>query len=290
MLSGFTLVRNAVSLDYPIVPAIRSILAICDEVVVNVGQSPDGTRGLVAGLGDPRVRILDSVWDFSRGSAMLAEETNRVMRACRGRWGVYIQADEVLHETGAARLQEGVRAWDGDPRVEGLLVDYRHFYGDFDTVATNRHWYRREVRCVRLDRDIRSYQDAQGFRVGPGQRRVRARATGAQMFHYGWARAPQSLAHKLAVSQEIFRDAGGAGGAGAGRPAAELAWTPLLRRFDGTHPRVAQPWVDARRQVPPPVSRGGGGFRLAHLRLYASDWIERLTGARVFEYRNYVEV
>jgi len=107
------------------------------------------------------------------------------------------------------------------------------------------------------------------------------------MFHYGWARAPQSLAHKLAVSQEIFHDAGGAG---AGRPAAELAWTPLLRRFDGTHPRVAQPWVDARRQVPPPVSRGGGGFRLAHLRLYASDWIERLTGARVFEYRNYVEV
>src|SRR5213078_2229044 len=131
MLSGFTLVRNAVSLDYPIVPAIRSILAICDEVVVNVGQSPDGTRELVAGVGDARVRILDSVWDFSRGSAMLAEETNRVMRACRGRWGVYIQADEVLHETGAARLQEGVRAWDGDPRVEGLLVDYRHFYGDF---------------------------------------------------------------------------------------------------------------------------------------------------------------
>src|SRR5438067_5874056 len=290
MLSGFTIVRNAVSLDYPIVPALRSILEICDEVIVNVGQSADGTRDLVAAVDDPRVRIIDSVWDFSRGSGVLALETERAMRACRGTWGLYIQADEVLHETGAAILQERVQACGTDPRVEGLLVDYRHFYGDFDTVATNRHWYRREVRCVRLDRDIRSYQDAQGFRVGPGQRRVRARATGAQMFHYGWARAPQSLAHKLAVSQEIFRDAGGAGGAGAGRPAAELAWTPLLRRFDGTHPRAAQPWVDARRQVPPPVSRGGGGFRLAHLRLYASDWIERLTGARVFEYRHYVEV
>jgi len=31
-------------------------------------------------------------------------------------------------------------------------------------------------------------------------------------------------------------------------------------------------------------------FKLAHLRLYLSDWIERLTGARLFEYRNYVEV
>ena len=38
MLSGFTIVRNAISLDYPILPAMRSILGNCDEVVVNVGQ------------------------------------------------------------------------------------------------------------------------------------------------------------------------------------------------------------------------------------------------------------
>ncbi|OLC69028.1 MAG: hypothetical protein AUH78_25000 [Gemmatimonadetes bacterium 13_1_40CM_4_69_8] len=289
MLSGFTIVRNAVSLDYPIVPAIRSILEICDEVIVNVGQSADGTRDLVAAVRDPRVRIIDSVWDFSRGSGVLAQETERAMRACRGAWGLYIQADEVLHETGAAILQERVRACDGDLRVEGLLVDYRHFYGDFDTVATNRHWYRREVRCVRLDRGICSYQDAQGFRVGSGLRRVRARATGAQMFHYGWARAPQSLTHKLVVSKEIFTEA-----ARQLERRAEsrrgLEWTPLLRRFDGPHPRVAQEWIAARRRVASAPSVAPPRFRLEHLRLYASDWIERLTGARVFEYRNYVEV
>ena len=38
MLSGFTIVRNAVRLDYQIVPAVRSILDLCDEVVVNVGK------------------------------------------------------------------------------------------------------------------------------------------------------------------------------------------------------------------------------------------------------------
>src|SRR5438128_1933432 len=209
MLSGFTIVRNAVSLDYPIVPALRSILAICDEVVVNVGRSSDGTRDLVAGLGDPRVRVIDTVWDFSRGSGVLAQETERAMRACRGTWGLYIQADEVLHETGAAILQERLQAWDGEPRVEGLLVDYRHFYGDFDTVATNRHWYRREVRCVRLDRDI--------------------------------------------------------------------------------HPRVAQEWIAARRHLHGDAI-GPRRFRLSDLRYYVSDWIEQLTGVRVFEYRNYVEV
>src|SRR3989442_3600290 len=83
MLSAFTIVRNAVELDYPIVPAIRSILDVCDEVVVNVGTSEDETRELVAGIGDPRVRILDAQWDFSRGSAALAVATNRAMAACR---------------------------------------------------------------------------------------------------------------------------------------------------------------------------------------------------------------
>lgn len=288
MISGFTIVRNAVRLDYPIVPAIRSILDVCDEVVVNVGQSDDGTRELVAAIGDARVRILDTVWDFSRGSGTLAVETDRAMAACRGTWGVYIQADEVLHESGATALRERLAEWDGDSRVEGLLVDYLHFYGDFDTIATDRHWYRREVRVVRLGRDIRSYQDAQGFRVGAALRRVRARPTGARMFHYGWARAPQSKREKLVVSKEIFREQHDRMAAWAEQES--LYWTPLLRRFTGAHPFAAQAWVASRRAASAGRAVGPRRLRLAHVRLYLSDWIERLTGARLFEYRNYVEV
>ncbi|HLB81577.1 MAG TPA: hypothetical protein VJJ54_00680 [Gemmatimonadales bacterium] len=288
MVSGFTIVRNAVKLDYPIVPAIRSILDICDEVVVNVGRSDDETRELVAGIGDPRVRILDSVWDFARGGGTLSFETNRAMAACGGAWGVYIQADEVLHESGAALIRERLRQWDGDARVEGLLVEYLHFYGDFDTVATDRHWYRREVRVVRLGREVHSFQDAQGFRVGTGDRRVRARITGARMFHYGWARPHESVRQKVVASQEIFTDAVDR----LKRRAAQqgLDWTPLLRRFGEGHPRVAQPWIAARRAAWAGATVGPRRLRLAHLRLYLSDWIERLTGRRPFEYRNYVEV
>jgi hypothetical protein len=289
VVSGFTIVRNAVKLDYPIVPAIRSILDICDEVVVNVGRSDDETRDLVAGIGDPRVRILDSVWDFARGGGTLAFETNRVMAACAGTWGVYIQADEVLHESGATLIRERMCQCDGEPRVEGLLVDYLHFYGDFDTVATDRHWYRREVRVVRLGGDVHSYQDAQGFRVGAGERRVRARATGARMFHYGWARPQESVREKLVASQEIFTEAVDRLGRRVAR-GGELNWTPLLRRFAGGHPRAAQSWIAARRAAWAGSTVGPRRLRPAHLRLYLSDWIERLTGRRPFEYRNYVEV
>jgi hypothetical protein len=42
-VSGFTFIRNAIKYDYPIVEAIQSILPLCDEVVVAVGNSEDET-------------------------------------------------------------------------------------------------------------------------------------------------------------------------------------------------------------------------------------------------------
>ncbi len=284
MLSGFTLVRNAIKLDFPIVPAIRSVLEVCDEVVVNVGKSDDDTRDLVASVKDPRVRILDTVWDFTKKNEMIGMETARAMAACKGEWGIYIQADEVLHEDGARELQQRVRDWNDDPQVEGLLVKYLHFYGGFDTVATNRRWYRREVRCVRLGRDIRPYQGAQGFRVGPDYRKIGARPTDAVMFHYGWARPARAIHEKYEASKVIYPWS---------RERSEreqqrgyLEWLPLLKRFTGAHPRAAREWVAERAHDPDRII-GPRALRAEHLRFYLSDWIERLTGARLFEFRNY---
>src|SRR3989475_6109136 len=107
MVSGFAIGRNAITLDFPIVPAIRSVLEVCDEVVVNVGRSDDGTRDVVAAIADPRVRILDSEWDFTKKNEMLSIETLKAMQACRGDWGIYIQADEVLHETRSEERRVG---------------------------------------------------------------------------------------------------------------------------------------------------------------------------------------
>ena len=76
------------------------------------------------------------------------------------------------------------------------------------------------------------------------------------------------------------------------RAAPELEWTPGLRRFVGTHPRVATEWIAARRREAGGDGSGVGPrrLRLSDLRYYVSDWVERLTGVRPFEYRNYVLV
>ena len=287
MLSGFTLVRNAVKLDFPIVPAITSVLEVCDEVVVNVGKSEDETRDLVASVKDPRVRILDTEWDFTKKNLMLSIETQRAMDACRGSWGIYIQADEVLHERGARMLKERVAEWDGDTRVEGLLVKYLHFYGGFDQIATSRRWYRREVRCIRLGKNIRPYQGAQGFRVGPEYRKIQARVTDAEMFHYGWARPAKAIKEKLEISKTIYPWGGNRFDQEQAR--GFLEWIPLLKPFTGTHPAAAREWI-AERAVDPDRVIGPMKLKPEHVRFYLSDWIERLTGARVFEFRNYVLV
>lgn len=284
MLSGFTLVRNAVKLDFPIVAAIRSVLEVCDEVVVNVGKSEDDTRDLVASIRDPRVRILDTEWDFTKRNIMLSIETQRAMDACAGSWGIYIQADEVLHERGARILKDKVAEWDRDERVEGLLVKYLHFYGGFDRIATSRRWYRREVRCIRLGKDIRPYQGAQGFRVGPSYRKIQARPTDAEMFHYGWARPAKAIKEKLEISKTIYPWGGDRFDKEQAR--GFLEWIPLLRDFTGDHPAAAHDWIAQRAHDPERVI-GPARFRPEHVRFYISDWIERLTGARVFEFRNY---
>ena len=38
-IAGFTIIRNAIKFDYPVVEAINSILPICDKFYVGVGNS-----------------------------------------------------------------------------------------------------------------------------------------------------------------------------------------------------------------------------------------------------------
>jgi hypothetical protein len=163
-------------------------------------------------------------------------------------------------------------------------VKYQHFYGGFDQVATSRRWYRREVRCVRLGKDIRPYQGAQGFRVGPEYRKIRARVTDAEMFHYGWARPAKAIKQKLEISKTIYPWGGDRFDKEQAR--GHLEWIPLLKPFTGTHPAAARDWIAPRTHDPERVI-GPRRFKLEHLRYYLSDWIERTTGARLFEFRNY---
>jgi hypothetical protein len=100
------------------------------------------------------------------------------------------------------------------------------------------------------------------------------------MFHYGWARPVRALREKRELGRIMYpwRNAD---------PTQPLiSWMPGLRRFEGTHPKVALQWIEAR-QFDPERVLGAPRFRWEFVRFYISGVIEQLTGVRVFEFRNY---
>ena len=57
-VSGFTIVRNAVKYDYPVVASIQSLLPLCDEVIVLIGNSEDETEQLIQSIDSAKIKII----------------------------------------------------------------------------------------------------------------------------------------------------------------------------------------------------------------------------------------
>ncbi|MGH7789725.1 MAG: glycosyltransferase [Candidatus Binatia bacterium] len=287
-ISGFTFVRNAVDLYYPVVESIRSALPICDEFVIAAGDSTDGTTELLRGLGDPKIKIIETVWDkeqFVRGASN-AVQTNIALDACSGDWCFYLQADEVVHEADLPPLVERLRAYRDDPRVDGLLFEYLHFYADYEHVQRAHAWYRREVRIVRNGRGIRSWKSAQGFRHRDGGK-LRVVPAAARIFHYGWVRPPRRMTRKARALAEVHL---GAAGARDYVPDLEAGYDfgQLHGRqpFTDTHPAVMRERIAACDWQVLPTATQQKHDRPAQRAL---SFIEnRVLGFKLAEHRNYV--
>ncbi len=285
-VSGFTFVRNAIKYDYPILEAIQSILPLCDEVVVAVGDSEDDTLGLVRSLNSDKVRIIETVWDDTLrvGGRVLAVETDKAFRAISkdSDWAIYIQGDEVLHEKYHGEIMERMRQYKDDPSVEGLLLNYLHFYGSYDYVGESSKWYRREIRIVKNDPKIFSYRDAQGFRKLPNEK-LRVKLIDATMHHYGWVKHPKSMQGKHMSFNKYWHDDQWMEKNVANVEDYDYSKIDSLRKFEGSHPAVMQKRIEAINWQ---FSRDPSMNRLK-MKDRFKLFIEKLTGWRPGEYRNY---
>ncbi|MBT8131129.1 MAG: glycosyltransferase family 2 protein [Xanthomonadales bacterium] len=287
---GFCIVKDAVKYDYPVVEAISSILPLCDKVIVSVGDCDDGTRELIAGIGDEKIEIVDSVWDstLKKGGKVLSAETNKVLDIVPGEyhWIFNIQADEVVHERYWPEIRQSMKTNLDDRKIDGLIFRYRHFFGTYDYVADSRRWYRHEIRVVRNDSSIRSWNDAQGFRKRDGSK-IRGVSSGGEIYHYGWVRPPKLMKEKVdgaknywSSSSKHIRVMDQEGEVFVYENAYDS-----LSRFRGTHPAVMQDRV-ARIDWRPDLSTQTKRMSLRHRMLY---WIEKKFGLRLFENRHFIE-
>lgn len=223
-VSGFTFLNDAVKMGYPFRESILSALPVCDEFIVVVGDSEDGTAEAIEAIGSPKIKLYRSTWNPHVWVYVFAQQTNIALFNCTGDWAFYIQGDEILHENDHHLLRAQMEKYLDNPEVEGFAFDYVHFYGNHNTQAWSPRWYRQEVRVIRNNKRVIFPTDGLFpilLKSSTRSRYLKAVVCGAKMYHYGW------------VHGDSYKSGG------QKRPS---DYTQIdsrsLRRFTGTHPQI----------------------------------------------------
>ncbi len=290
-IAGFTFIKNAVANDYSIIEAINSILPICDEFIVAHGNSSDATLALIKSINSNKIKIIDTIWDDAvrNDGGTLALETDKAFNAISADvdWAFYIQGDECVHEKYLNNIKKEMEICMDNPKIEGLLFKYIHFYGSYDFYANSRGWYNKEVRIIRNLKGMHSYKDAQGFRFNG--KKLKVKLIDAFMYHYGWVKAPDGLKTKIKNTGKFY--------------SADDEWiektynedyvfdynnAERLMKFEGTHPKVFHERlkrVNWKFSFDPTVLNNNLSLKIKLL-----GKIEDLTGLRLFAYKNYKRI
>lgn len=285
-ITGITIIKNAIINDYPVVEAITSILPVVDEMIVCIDKGSDETDALIKKIVSEKIKIIYSEWDMSirKSGSVLAVETNKALTHVSDDtdWVFYIQGDEVVHEKYHAPILQAANLHLPDSRIEGLLFNYLHFYGTYNYIGDSRRWYNKEVRIIRHNRNIRSYRDAQGFRLD--NKKIKVKQVDAYIYHYGWVKSPAQMAAKQKhVSRYWNEDSEEWQNYIKTEELYDFNDFDSLTKFTGTHPGVMQKRVqDQNWDLEIDISKKK--FTLKEKLLY---WLEKRTGLRPFEFRNY---
>jgi len=256
-ISGFSFVRNAGELYYPICESIRSVLPIVDEFIVAVDHNNPADRFMIGKIGDPKIRILDTTWDVDKypSGTIYAQQTDLAKSHCTGDWLIYLQADEVIHEEDLPEITGACQKYLHDLQVEGMVFNYLHFWGDYHHHQIAHGWYRKEIRIIRNDAAIHSWRDAQSFchitdfdglnYLKPeNSRKLRVIPLKARIFHYGWVRPLVIMREKIGQSNTLYHGRLARSGKMAGREFS-FEYGPLgyLGRFTNSHPNIMKEWI-----------------------------------------------
>jgi glycosyltransferase involved in cell wall biosynthesis len=310
-VSGFTIVRNAIKFDYPVLESINSILPLVDEMIVAVGNSEDNTLQLIETINSPKLKVIHSVWDDSlrKGGRLLAVETNKAMwaTASDSDWCFYIQADEVLHEKYYETVYESMRLYKDDKNVDGLLFKYVHFYGNYNYIANSPKWYNREIRIVRKSNLITSWGDAQGFRkYSPNPQpdiedwadivladgvlekeiianKLAVKPINASIYHYGWVKEPAAQQRKQETFHKMWHDDEWVQNNVVKADTYDYGIIDSLEKFEDAHPAVMQDRISQRNWMfdfDTQKSKMRFKYRFR-------KWLKDVLGVSIGEYRNY---
>jgi hypothetical protein len=293
-ISGFTYVRNGFDYGVPFLESIQSILPICNEMIIAVGDSVDGTREAIQGLQSEKIKIIDTIWDMNlrKGGKIFANQTNFALDAVSGDWAFHIQADEVIHEKDLTKIMKAIEEDDPNKKVEGFILPFLHFWGGYNYIRNSRRVHKHEVRIFRNGLHVRSYRDSQGFRkyksiadYESGKykgEKLQVKKIDAPVYHYNGIRPPEIFRKKAEQMGAFYKTTDEVQKI---LDEKNYNWDNVDRvvEFKGSHPLLMMPKVKAQNweyTFDPKKAVWKNKDRLLQP-------VEDLLGFKIGEYKNY---
>lgn len=294
-ISGFSYVRGGFDYEVPFLESILSVLPACDEFIIAVGDSNDGTREAIEGLNSPKIRIIDTIWDMTNNEKgkIFAEQSNLALDSTTGDWAFHIQADEVIHENDLPKILDTVHRVNDNKNIDGILLPFLHFTGDYHHIRTSRRIHRNEIRLFKNGLGARAYKDSQGFRKykslegyksgSEKGEKLRVVKVDAPIYHYTRVRRPENNIKKTQALGYFYQDENVGG---KQRKYDPMTGYDRLEKFTGSHPEVMREKIEGQDwdfEFDPAKAVWRKKDKLIQP-------IEDFLGIRIGEYKNYILV
>ncbi len=255
MISAFTIIKNAIKFDYPIVESVDSLLPFVDEYIINIGKSDDRTRELLKKKfgQEPKVKMFDSNWeDSSQGTKFFSSQTNLALERCSGDWVFYLQADECIHELNGPKLKDWAERAEAE-NAQGVTFKYFHFEKNFHllrpTYTDGGDSYDKEIRFFKNDGRLVSFGDGQSFAFtedlmdarGPQpalHRPERFVDSPMHIYHYGYVKDPKRLLEKKKHLSDFYNVSEPSRQEKIEENDGKYVYREKLTTFLGSHPAV----------------------------------------------------
>jgi len=264
-ISGCTIIRNGVHLNYPFRQSIASYAALCDELILCWDPtSDDTTRSLVEDLAKEysTIQLIESTWDMQNRTAgsELAKQTQIAFHHCRKAWTLYVQADEAIHEADHGRIRSLI----ADDTIGAIGFERRSFLGTLDCEITEHH----VAGLLRIFRTgtgqsvgdaMQCMVETQGLRVIPDAGR---------MFNYSRMGSSIDIQRRTTNLHRFYHE-------DTDLPTEHLTKTLPTRLYTGTHPASIEKHYRVQ-DIPTPATTHEnmrGCIKETPLRvLYCADW------------------
>jgi hypothetical protein len=293
-ISAYSYVRNGFDYDCPFLQSIQSVLPICDEFVIAVGDSTDGTREAIVNLNNPKIKIIDTIWDqnLRTNGKIFAQQANIALKEISGDWAFHIQADEVIHENDLSKIIEQVKIVNENLEIEGLLFDFLNFYGSYDYLNNTRNQHLKEIRIFRNNLNVFSYRDSQGVRKYSSYdsylnnekgKKLKVKYIHIPVYHYSAVRNPSKMNKKLKLFESFWHDDKYIENKYKATQEFDYHNIERIKLFSGTHPALMNEIIEKEKWDFNPNNL----TKILKLKEKIIYWIEDKIHYRIGEYKNY---